>query len=142
MTTAQHLDTIDLLRSRAFPAEPGPSDVGSQGPGFHVAELNGQFGDDGADGYEDGDGDAAADQRAQEHGALLNVLERRWGEPDIFSLASTRLRVERDEEVPDPWRRLSEQMEWLHLWRIEDRWIAVGLTRFQLLAVVTETEPP
>jgi hypothetical protein len=24
---------------------------------------------------------------------------------------------------------------------IEDRWIAVGLSRFQLLAVVTETDP-
>ncbi|MCX4587440.1 hypothetical protein [Streptomyces sp. NBC_01481] len=138
MTTAQHLDTIDLLRSREFPAEPGPSDVGSEGPGFHIAELNGQFGD-GAD--DDEGGDAAADQRAEEHGALLNVLERRWGEPDLFSLASTRLRVERDEEVPDPWRRLSEQMEWLHLWRNEDRWIAVGLSRFQLLAVVTEIDP-
>jgi hypothetical protein len=115
MTTAQHLDTIDLLRSREFPEEPGPSDVGSQGPGFHMAELNGRFGDDGAN--EDGDGDAAAGQRAEEHGALLDVLEQRWGEPDLFSLASTRLRVERDEEVPDPWRGLSEQVEWLHLWR-------------------------
>ncbi|WP_406306233.1 hypothetical protein OHA61_33925 [Streptomyces sp. NBC_00885] len=137
MTTAQHLDTIDLLRSREFPAEPGPSDVGSEGPGFHIAELNGQFG------YaaDDEGGDVAADQRAEEHGALLNVLERRWGEPDLFSLASTQLRVERDEEVPDPWRRLSDQMEWLRLWRIDNRWIAVGLSRFQLLAVVTEIDP-
>ncbi|MET7617159.1 hypothetical protein [Streptomyces sp. NPDC005408] len=130
MTTAQHLETIDLLRSRGFPAEPGPSDVGQEGPGFHIAELNGHFGDD-----------ADAEQRLAEHDALLDVLIERWGEPDLFSLASTQLRADGDEDVPDPWRRLSEQMGWLHLWRIEDLWIALGLSEFQLLAVVTDIDP-
>jgi hypothetical protein len=141
MTTARHLEIIDLLRARGFPAERGPSDVGSEGPGFHIAELNGRFGD-GADPDADADREAEAEQRLAEQEGLLRGLTQRWGEPDLFSLASTRLRVERDEEVPDPWRRLSEQMGWLHLWRIEDRWIAVGLSEFQLLAVVTEIDPP
>jgi hypothetical protein len=139
MTAARHLEIIDLLRARGFPAERGPSDVGTEGPGFHIAELNGHFGD-GAD--PDADQEAEAEQRLAEHEGLLRGLTQRWGEPDLFSLASTRLRVERGEEVPDPWRRLSEQMGWLHLWRIEDRWIAVGLSEFQLLAVVTEIDPP
>jgi hypothetical protein len=139
MTTARHLEIIDLLSTRAFPAERGPSDVGSEGPGFHIAELKGHFGDDADPGA---DREAEAEQRLAEQEGLLRGLTQRWGEPDLFSLASTRLRVERDEEVPDPWRRLSEQMGWLHLWRIEDRWIAVGLSEFQLLAVVTEIDPP
>ncbi|MET7710957.1 hypothetical protein [Streptomyces sp. NPDC005407] len=141
MTTARHLEIIDLLRARGFAAEHGPSDVGSEGPGFHIAELNGHFGD-GADPDPDADREAEAEQRLAEQEGLLRGLTQRWGEPDLFSLASTQLRVERDEEVPDPWRRLSEQMGWLHLWRIEDRWIAVGLSEFQLLAVVTEIAPP
>ncbi|MFF4233007.1 hypothetical protein [Streptomyces sp. NPDC001820] len=139
MTTARHLEIIDLLRARNFPAERGPSDVGSEGPGFHIAELTGHFGH-GAD--PDVDREAEAQQRLAEQEGLLRGLTERWGEPDLFSLASTQLRAERDEEVPDPWRRLSEQMGWLHLWRIEDRWIAVGLSEFQLLVVVTEIDPP
>lgn len=139
MTTARHLEIIDLLRARDFPSERGPSDVGSEGPGFHIAELNGDFGD-GADA--DRDGEAEAEQRLAEQEGLLRWLTERWGEPDLFSLASTQLRAARDEEVPDPWRRLSEQMRWLHLWRIEDRWIGVGLSASQLLAVVTEIDPP
>ncbi|MFI1393917.1 hypothetical protein [Streptomyces sp. NPDC020681] len=141
MTTAQHLETIDLLRSRDFPEEPGPSDVGREGPGFHIAELNGRVGD-GHNAGADEDAEAAADQRAVEQGALLDDLTRRWGEPGVFNLVTTLLRVERDEEVPDPWRRLSEQMEWLYLWQIEDRWIGVGLSDFQLQTVVTEIDPP
>lgn len=140
MTTARHLDTIDLLRSRGFPAEPGPSDVGTEGPGFHLAELSGPC-DEAADG--DGDADAAAEQRGAEHEALLDALTERWGEPDLFSLASTQLRsAAADEEVPEPWRRLGVVLGWLYLWRIEGRWIAVGLSGHQLLAAVTDADPP
>ncbi|MFF3324858.1 hypothetical protein [Streptomyces sp. NPDC002889] len=139
MTTARHLEIIDLLRARDFPPECGPSDVGSQGPGFHIAELNGHFGDGAS---ADADREAEAEQRLAEQEGLLRGLTERWGEPDTFSLAGTRLRVERDEEVPEPWRRLGQQMGWLHLWRVDQRWIGVGLSAFQLLAVVTETDPP
>ncbi|MFF0064656.1 hypothetical protein ACFYRC_24505 [Streptomyces sp. NPDC005279] len=138
MTTARHLDTIDLLRSRGFPAEPGPSDVGTEGPGFHIAELNGQV----AEGAEsDADAETDAEQRAAEHEALLDRLTERWGEPDHFSLAGTGLRAEADEDVPEPWLRLSALLPYLHLWRIDDRWIAIGASETQLLAVVTETDP-
>lgn len=143
MTTARHLEVIDLLRARDFPAERGPSDVGSEGPGFHIAELTGSFGHGAApDADVDREAEAEAEQRLAEQEGLLRGLTERWGEPDLFSLASTQLGAERDEEVPDPWRRLGEQLGWLHLWRIEDRWIGVGLSEFQLLAVVTEIDPP
>lgn len=146
MTTARHLDTIDLLRSREFPAEPAPSDVGSAGPGYHIAELNGHFGPVDADTDDHGE----ADQRLAEHDALLDALGRRWGEPDLFSLVSTRMRAEADptesaepaEGIPEPWLRLSSLFGWVHLWRIEDRWIGIGLSTRQLLAVVTATDPP
>ncbi|MFF3457730.1 hypothetical protein ACFYXH_26090 [Streptomyces sp. NPDC002730] len=142
MTTAQHLDTIDLLRSRGFPAEPGPSDVGTEGPGFHIAELNGHVGQ-GADSDADGETDAETDaeQRAAEHEALLDALTQRWGEPDYFSLTGTGLRADADEDVPEPWLRLSALLSYLHLWRIDDRWIAIGASETQLLAVVTATDP-
>ncbi|MFI9583303.1 hypothetical protein ACIHCQ_15945 [Streptomyces sp. NPDC052236] len=142
MTTAQHLRAIDLLRSREFPAEFGPSDVGTEGPGFHIAELNGQIpqmpqmSDMGAD------ADVDAEQLAAEHEALLRALTHRWGEPELFSLASTALRADADEDIPEPWLRLSAQLTYLCLWRIEDRWIGVGGSEEWLLAVVTETDPP
>ncbi|WP_405809737.1 hypothetical protein OG729_33920 [Streptomyces sp. NBC_00210] len=145
MTTARHLETIDLLRSRAFPTEFGPSDVGTEGPGFHIAELNGHFGD-GVDGDGEGDGDidptAEGEQRVVEHDDLLDGLTDRWGEPDLFSLASTQLRDAAEEDLPEPWLRLSRLVGWLHLWRTEGRWIGIGLAESQLLAVVTETDPP
>jgi hypothetical protein len=137
MTTAQHLRAIDLLRSREFPAEFGPSDVGTEGPGFHLAELNGQI-------LHTSD----TEQLEAEHDALLRALTQRWGEPDLFSLASTALRAEAaeaDEEaeaIPEPWLRLSALLTYLCLWRIEDRWIGVGGSKERLLAVVTETDPP
>jgi hypothetical protein len=137
MTTAQHLDTIDLLRSRDFPAEPGPSDVGTEGPGFHIAELNGHFGDDA-----ETETEADVEQRAAEHHALLDVLTKRWGEPDLFNLATTALRADADEDMPEPWLRLSALLAHLHLWQIDDRWVAVGVCEAQLLAVVTEIDPP
>lgn len=70
------------------------------------------------------------------------MLTERWGEPDFFSLVSTSLRAEAEEDVPEPWLRLSAVLDCLHLWRIEDRWIAVGVSPAQLLAVVTEIDPP
>ncbi|NUJ99920.1 hypothetical protein HRW23_06545 [Streptomyces lunaelactis] len=140
MTTARHLDMIDLLRSREFPAEPGPADVGTAGPGFHIAELNGHFGEC-ADADEGDEGTKAA-QRAAEHEALLRVLTKRWGEADVLSLFSTSLRAAADEPIPEPWLRLSATVPDVSLWRIEDRWIAVGASEVQLLVVVTEVDPP
>lgn len=136
MTTAQHLRAIDLLRSREFPAEFGPSDVGTEGPGFHIAELNGQIPDIPQM------PDVGAEQLAAEHEALLRALTQRWGEPELFSLASTALRADADEDIREPWLRLGALLTYLCLWRVEDRWIGVGGSEERLLAVVTETDPP
>ncbi|MGX1883059.1 hypothetical protein [Streptomyces sp. NPDC055287] len=145
MSTARYLALIDQLRSREFPAQRGRSDCGFSGPGYHTVELSA------AD--EPQDEDAAArletrDQCVAEHEALLAVLGGRWGEPQHFSLWSLLERSVAGEDIPAPWDELSARFDNLHIWRADGRWIAVGLASadegasYELLAVVTETDPP
>ncbi|MFF3751941.1 hypothetical protein ACFYYH_16025 [Streptomyces sp. NPDC002018] len=145
MSTAQRLAVIELLRARPFPAEPGPSEVGASGPGYHLAELarsEGFWDDDGTRRVED------ADQYGAEHTALTELLTGRYGEPHRLSLWSLQVRAGEGEEIPQPWRELSDGLRFLHLWRTGGRWIALGLTEdegeqpFRLIAAVTETDPP
>ncbi|MCJ1675923.1 hypothetical protein MTF65_00805 [Streptomyces sp. APSN-46.1] len=144
MTTAEHLDTIDRLRTRDFPEVPGRSDVGTSGPGYHLAELGGSrwYGDEDA-----ADRIAGEEQVAAEFEALTHRLGERWGEPDTFSLGSLRLRPEQG-EVPQPWREIGDTSAHLNLWRAGDRWIALYEARWgadhspQLMAAVTVVDPP
>ncbi|WP_455359542.1 hypothetical protein [Streptomyces sp. SYSU K21746] len=145
MTTAPHLATIDLLRTREFPSTRGRSDVGSSGPGYHLAELSTseEFWED------DGTGRAAAeDQYAAECAALAQVLSVRWGEPQVFSLWSLLVRGTEGEQIPEPWDQLSGTVAHVHLWRVEERWLALGVAQwdrelpFQLIAAITAVDPP
>ncbi|MFC5802881.1 hypothetical protein [Streptomyces formicae] len=145
MTLARHVATIDLLRSRPFPAEPGRSDVGACGPGFHLAELTM------SDGFwEDRSmGEAVEEQCEAEREALALLLSERWGEAQVFSLASLLARaVDGGEEIPEPWGTLSNSVPDVHLWRADGRWIALGVSQwgselpFQLVAAVTDADPP
>ncbi|WP_369214088.1 hypothetical protein [Streptomyces flavofungini] len=157
MSTAQHLAVIDLLRSRDFPAEHGRSECGSEGPGYHIAELLT------SDTFWEDDGTRwtlTEEQYEAERDGLTVLLTGRWGPPQRFSLASLFDRLmdaesavgpgsrPAAEEIPEPWAHLSSCVPDLHLWRVDDRWIALGVAQwdkelpFQLLAVVTETDPP
>ncbi|WP_399921011.1 hypothetical protein [Streptomyces kanamyceticus] len=155
MSTAQHLAVIDLLRSREFPAEHGRSECGSEGPGYHIAELMT------SDTFWEDDGsqrDIVEEQYETERDGLTVLLGDRWGPPQRFSLASlfertmeAALGADGDgeaEEIPEPWAQLSSSVPDLHLWHVDGRWIALGVAQwdkelpFQLLAVVTETDPP
>ncbi|MGR8011854.1 hypothetical protein [Streptomyces hypolithicus] len=145
MSTARHLSLIDLLRARRFPAERRRSDASFSGPGYHTVELGP------AAATEDQDAARRLDLRGQcvaEHDALLAVLGAQWGEPQVFDLWSVLERRLRGEEIPAPWDELSAAFECLHLWRADGRWIAVALAleedgpSYELLAVVTEVDPP
>ncbi|MGW7267989.1 hypothetical protein [Streptomyces sp. NPDC054842] len=147
MTIARQLATIDRLCSEEFPPEHGRSDVGTGGPGYHLAELATS-----EDFWED-DGTRRLETEEQYEADLDGLAERladRWGAPQRFSLMSVIARTEAGEEIPEPWGSLSAHVPDLHLWRAEahGRWVALGVSQwdkelpFQLLAVVTDTDPP
>lgn len=52
------------------------------------------------------------------------------------------------ESIPEPWSTLSSHTPDLRLWRVDGRWIGLGVSQwdkelpFQLLAVVTTIDPP
>ncbi|MFF3500735.1 hypothetical protein [Streptomyces sp. NPDC003247] len=147
MDIARCLATVDLLCARDFPAEHGRTDVGTGGPGYLVAELqtSGDFWEDDGTEWEETEAQYEADRDG-----LTERLADRWGPPDRISLASTLERSLDGEDIPEPWASLSAHVPDLHLWRSPDtaRWIALGVSQwdkelpFQLLAVVTETDPP
>jgi hypothetical protein len=145
MSTAQHLATIELLRARGFPPRRGRSGAITSGPGYHLAALSTSedFWDD--DGSRRPD---AEDQYEAECAALAERLSERWGAAQIFSLRSVLIRGMEGEEIPQPWSELSCSVPYLNLWRAAGRWIAVGVSQwdtelaYQLMAVVTEQDPP
>src|SRR5436309_3439910 len=108
--TAQHLATIDLLRSLPFPeASQLPAGCGqsqhrgvyvASGPGYHLAELaaSGEFWED------DGTARLAAEEEYEaDCRALSLALAARSGEPQPVSLWSTLVRSAEGEEVAQPW---------------------------------------
>lgn len=91
------------------------------------------------------------EHRAQclaEHDALLTLFTGRWGEPQAISLWSAQERMMAGEEIPEAWAETVAGCEYLQLWRIEDRWVAMGLyleeegPGCELSVVVTEIDPP
>ncbi|MBT2370013.1 hypothetical protein J7E88_33280 [Streptomyces sp. ISL-10] len=144
MTTAQHLAAIDLLRGRAFPARRGRSELGDSGPGYHLARLAPAVESPHACGIREED---AAEQCRAECEALADALSTRWGPPQRVSLWSVSMRSVAGEAIADPWDELSHLTDDVHLWHVDGHWIAVGVAcadelRWELLAVITETDPP
>ncbi|SDM43213.1 hypothetical protein [Streptomyces wuyuanensis] len=143
MTIAGHLATIDLLRSRPFPAQSVRSEVGTSAPGYHSAELSTseEFWD------ERSHMEVVGEQYEAEREALATVLSARWGPPQVFSLSSVLIRSE-EEHIPEPWGLLSASVPDVHLWHVDGQWVVLGVSKwdtelpYQLLAVVTEVDPP
>ncbi|MFF2778428.1 hypothetical protein ACFVU3_26345 [Streptomyces sp. NPDC058052] len=145
MTTTRLLSDLDLLRSREFPAEPEYSGDLDSGPGFHVAML--------ATSEEFWEADVSRreeveEQYEAERDGLAAVLTARWGEPDRVSLWSLHHRGMEGETLPEPWSVLCAHVPDLMLWRVDARWIGLGVSQwdkelpFQLLAVITDVDPP
>ncbi|MET7683131.1 hypothetical protein [Streptomyces sp. NPDC005423] len=147
MTITHWLATLDLLCTRDLPVAPGTTDVGTAGPGYLVAELrtSGDFTEDGGAEREE-----TAAQYECDRDGLAERLAERWGAPDVFSLRSAFERAQGGEDIPEPWASLSAHVPDVQVWRPPGtaRWVALGVSRwgdelpFQLLAVVTETDPP
>ncbi|GAA2508507.1 hypothetical protein [Streptomyces gobitricini] len=145
MTTARHLATIDQLRFLPFPGKFSRTDRGYSGVGYHLVDLAT------SEDFWDDDGtrrEIVEDQYEAERDALAVLLTARWGEPQVFSLWSVFDRGMAGEEIPDPWDALSQSVPDVHSWRVDGRWIVVGVAHwdkelpFQLVAAVTETDPP
>lgn len=147
MDIARHLALIDLLCTRGFPAEHGRTEHGESGPGYHIAELqtSGDFREDGGAQREETETQYEADRDG-----LGARLTERWGPPERISLYSVFERTTRGEDTGRPWAALSGHVPDLDLWRAPgaDRWVALGVSQwdgelpFQLLAVVTNLDPP
>lgn len=66
----------------------------------------------------------------------------------MISLWSAQERMMSGEVIPDPWAETVAGCEYFRLWRIEERWIALGLCLeengpgCELTVVVTEIGPP
>lgn len=145
MTTAKHLDTIDRLRARDFPAQRVRSGGRSSGPGYHLETV----GRTAAFWEDDGSGrPEAADQISAEYGALAQALTQRWGEPQVFSLESLLERGLGGEEIPEPWDEMSATTGHVHLWRAGERWLVAYVAQWSpedpylLMAGVTVIDPP
>ncbi|MFF2009751.1 hypothetical protein ACFVWY_11825 [Streptomyces sp. NPDC058195] len=145
MTTAHHLRLIEAMRTAEFPAERIRSGSGTSGPGYHRMSLHADVD------HWDEDEVRGLEHRAQclaEHDALLVLLTGHWGEPQMISLWSAQERMATGEETPEAWAETVAGCEYLQLWRIEDRWVALGLCLeedgpgCELCVVVTEIDPP
>ncbi|MGW4277096.1 hypothetical protein ACWEGQ_33220 [Streptomyces seoulensis] len=146
MDIAEALAVIDRLCSGAFPAARTRTDTGWAGPGYRTAELatSEDFWEDDGTRWRE-----TADQYACDRDGLAERLAERWGPPQEFSLYGVLLRSA-EEEAPQPWGPLSGQVPDVQLWRSPEagRWIVLGVGQqgrelpFQLLAVVTDVDPP
>ncbi|MFF3906032.1 hypothetical protein ACFYZJ_08470 [Streptomyces sp. NPDC001848] len=147
MDIATYLAVIDLLCAREFPAARGRTEHGESGPGYHMAELatSGEFWE--------GDGTEREETEAQyeaDREGLGERLVERWGPPQEFSLYSVLERRVNGEDIEEPWAGLSGHVPDVHLWKSAEtgRWVALCVSQwdkelpFQLLAVVTDIDPP
>ncbi|WP_086825063.1 hypothetical protein [Streptomyces sp. NRRL B-24572] len=145
MTTTRHLATIDLLRTRAFPARPEASGPLDSGPGHHIGTLATS-----EDFWEDEDNRSllVLERYEADRDGLAALLTVRWGPPRTLSLWYVLERLIDDEEMPEPWAALSCHTPDLRLWRVDGRWIGLGVSQhdkelpYELLAVITEVDPP
>ena len=146
MAIEQCLATIDLLCTRPFPAEHGRTDVGSGGPGYHIAELGTSVGLGAEDCWDRAE---TAEEFYERRDEVCGQLTGRLGPSDHVGLQTVQLRTE-TEDIPEPWVHLSSRVGDIHLWQTEGngRWIALGVAdrdeadEIRLLVVITEIDPP
>ncbi|CAL9272725.1 hypothetical protein GCM10010385_09610 [Streptomyces geysiriensis] len=146
MDIARHIALIDELCFRPFPAEHGPSDGDTAGPGHFTAVLESSRGPRDGD---QGERAVTVEQYEKYRDALHERLASRWGETEPWNLQTVLLRTEL-EEIPEPWAALSARARLAYVWEAAGtgRWVAVAVAdrdetdEVRLLAVVTQEAPP
>ncbi|MEU1806510.1 hypothetical protein [Streptomyces sp. NPDC019937] len=134
-STADHLAAIEDLRTRDFPAQR------RGGPGCHVADLrvSEDFWDADLTRVEE-----VLEEFEAELAVLVQVLTLRWGAPEVLDLSDALERSAMGEPVPPPLDTLCGYVPELHIWRVEGRWIGLGVGQgdrelpFQLVVAIGE----
>lgn len=148
MDIERYLAAIDELCSRPFPAEHGMSDVGIAGPGYLIAELATSHGLSTADAVERV---RTAEDFHDVKEIISEHLNGRWGRQQVpWSLLTIRVRIDRGEEIPEPYLTVSHDVDELNVWEVDGtgRWFALGVAdrqqdeEIRLLGTVTETPQP
>ncbi|WP_371672969.1 hypothetical protein OG985_38230 [Streptomyces sp. NBC_00289] len=148
MDSAEYLATIDSLCALDLTAGHGESDAVVAGPGYRVVELMVSHG------LPTGDASGRIPTAEDFHALkdhLAQRLNERWGEQQPpWGTVTLGVRLDRGEEIPEPWATVSVLVDELHLWHVEhaDRWVALGVAdreendEVRLLTVVTHVDPP
>lgn len=124
MDLAAQLAEVDRLRALDFPARPVRTPALDSGPGFHLADL--AVGED-FTGEDEGRRAETADDFGAACQALIELLARRWGDPEPLDLAPYLMRSAEGGEVPPPLDALCGYVREVYGWRVGDRWIALGV---------------
>ncbi|MFI0772175.1 hypothetical protein ACH4TQ_46015 [Streptomyces sp. NPDC021218] len=140
-STADHVATIEQLRARDFPAQRAADGRVASGPGFHVADLrvSEEFWDADLTRVEE-----VLEEFKAELSVLVQVLTLRWGAPDVLDLTDSLERSAMGEPVPPPLDTLCGYVPELSIWRLEGRWVGLGVGQgdrelpFQLLVAIGE----
>jgi hypothetical protein len=147
MDSAKYLAAIDSLCARDLTAaqdEPVPYGAG---PGYRIESLEVSHGTR--------TGDAARRMAAVQDfyavkSRIAQELDDRWGrQQPLWGMGTLKLRLERGEEIPEPWFTTSIVTDDLDLWRRpgSDRWIALGVgyrdetDDVHVLAVASDIDP-
>lgn len=147
MDSAKYLDAIDSLCARDLSAADGEPDAYSSGPGYRIESLEVSHGTR--------TGDAARRTAAVEdfhalRSHMAQVLDDRWGRHQLpWGMGTLRLRLDRGEDIPEPWLTTSMVTDDLDLWQPpgSHRWIALGVgyrdeaDEVHVLAVASDIDP-
>jgi hypothetical protein len=148
MDTATYLAGIDSLCTGDLTTEHGESDAFMAGSRYRIVSLAASHGSP--------TGDVSERQQRvddlhalKEHIAL--TLNARWGDQQPpWWMGTLVVRIDRGEEIPEPWATVSALVDELGLWQPPgtDRWLALGVAdgdlddEVHLLALVTDVDPP
>ncbi|MGW2719726.1 hypothetical protein [Streptomyces sp. NPDC001492] len=132
MDMDKHLATIDALCTADLSAEYIGSDLFLAGSGYRIVRL------------------VDVDDVHVLGEWISQVLNARWGEQHHpWGMPTLRVRIDRGEDIPEPWLATSILTQQLNLWQLPgtERWIALGIAdrgeteEARLLAVASDIDP-